>query len=124
MVEFGILGDENIASSRILVPVAVATILPGVSLPVSGQIALTPSSGVSATVSSTISAANGTLYGVVVANYSTVAGTVALYAGGLSAPIIVIVPAEDIRGWINPKGVTYSGSLVASLMGTLQVTVM
>jgi len=152
MVEFAILGDSNIASSRILVPVAMATVLPGVSFPVSGTVSvgtvavgigtvsvvatvqavativspvlLGASTPTSATVSATISGGPGTLYGVVSSNQGTVAGTVIVFAGGIGAPIIAIVPSGDMRGWINPKGIAYSGSLVASLQGQLQVTVM
>jgi hypothetical protein len=45
MTEFMIEGDINIAASRVLVPVAVATILPNVVMPVSGTVTTTSSGG-------------------------------------------------------------------------------
>ena len=45
MTEFDIEGDINIAASRILVPVAIATVLPNVVMPVSGTVSTTSSGG-------------------------------------------------------------------------------
>jgi hypothetical protein len=45
MVEFLIEGDVNIAGSRILVPVAIATVLPGVAIPISTVLSPIPIAG-------------------------------------------------------------------------------
>jgi hypothetical protein len=45
MVEFQIEGDINIAGSRILVPVAIATVLPGAAIPISTVLSPIPIAG-------------------------------------------------------------------------------
>ena len=118
-MEFLIEGDVILAASRILMPVALATVLP------SAQIlpATTPAF---ASANGTVAATQGgTLYGVVAANTGTQGATLLLYSplwGG--NPFIVVAPAADTRGWVNTRGVVYSAPLSATILGALRVTLM
>lgn len=203
MVEFQIEGDVNIAGSRIIVPVAIATVLPGIVVPVTGTvsvgtiayvgtlgtvlspIAVSGTVGVSgtvttagggtvavstvlspvpvtgtllatgtvydipvggtlgtilspvqitevgatvvfATISATISAVSGTLYGVTVANLNqfaaTLSGTLLLSFSSGQQLVVVVAPGQT-GGFMLDRGMMFTGSLVASLMGTLSVSV-
>jgi len=78
---------------------------------------------VMATVSATINGGGGTIWGIVATNPSAAtAGTVLAFAGGFASPLELVVPPTDVRGFTTTRGVPYTGSLVASIIGTLQVT--
>lgn len=189
MVEFSIGGQVVIAGSRILVPVAIASVLPGVQMQVYGTVSTSggataatvtvatvqapvavgtvqspvqvhqdgggtvvvatvqspvPVTGtllasgtitesqIGATptyvpVSATIVVGGGTLYGVVVANTlpptGTIGGTLVLYHS-FGQQIAIVVPPGRTGGFMLDRGMAFSGSLVATLLGLVNVTVM
>ena len=126
-------------------PLAIGTILSGVvsatilggGIPDVGTVGtllsgitdtMTPTNAVTATVSATISGASGTLYGIVMTSMSQLSGPnspgTLLVFGLATIPMQVVSPSVDTRVFSFDKGMRFTGSLVASLIGTLNVTFM
>jgi len=134
-VEFGINGDANIAASRILVPVAIATVLPGVSfgggggggggtiatvlspVPISGTVAASPpnyigtlaSMGTVGTVQSLPNMAVASLVGSVGALPNM---AVASLVGSIGSPVAV---GGGTMGTVQSQANLAAASLVGSL---------
>ncbi|MEM4154974.1 MAG: hypothetical protein QXW52_09185 [Candidatus Caldarchaeum sp.] len=84
---------------------------------------LNPSTPVFATTSATVRGESGTLYGVIAAAEVS-AGTLLLLHSGGARLIQMIVPANDTGIMTTPYGILFTGSLIASIMGTMAVTFM
>ncbi|MEM1944131.1 MAG: hypothetical protein QXE50_05970 [Nitrososphaerota archaeon] len=112
-----ITGGIVLVSSRILLPVDLATVRAGVS------VSIRPTTPVYATASATIYGGSGRLFGVIAASEVSAGTLLLLHAGG-SRLIQMIVPANDTRIVTTPNGIIFTGSLIASIMGTMSVTFM
>lgn len=137
MPEFGIEGDVNLAGSRIIVPVALATILAGAVVTVTGTVTATAggSGSLGGTVvqaaaqyaftntSAVIKSSPGTLYQVLLAGASgTVAGAGTLLVLDGSATVAVLpVAAGGFQSAPFGPGVGF-GTLIASLIGSGDAT--
>ena len=84
----------------------------------------TPTGHTFATVSATILGTSGTLFGVVAANTAvagTVAATLLLRFSGTNQ-MEILIPTSDIRGFMLDRGMGFTGSLVASIMGEVNAS--
>ena len=75
-----------------------------------------------ATISGTLRATGGTLYGVVASSEAAAGTLLLIHSQGILMKLIV--PSNDVRGFTFDKGVAYSGSLIASIVGKLTVAVL
>ena len=89
------------------------------------QVTLPALVGVVATVSATIRGASGTLYGILASNPTggTISATIVclFFVGTASGtvPWQMTVPSNSFQQWNFPWGLRYTGSLIASIMGTV-----
>ena len=116
MTEFMIVGDENIAASRILVPVAIATVLPNVVMPVTGTVVTTTSSTLTV---GTITALGTILSPIAVVGTVVTQGTISV--GTVTA--VVDIGTVNVVGTLD--SVFYMGTVaqVGTLLNAPLVTV-
>ena len=72
-----------------------------------------------ATVSGTLNPVGGTIYGWMITNPSNATGTVLLIQASGTKALEMIAPATQTQYFSFHQGFVYTGSLQASLMGTL-----
>jgi hypothetical protein len=136
MTEFGIVGDVVIAGSRILVPVSVATVVPGVVVPVSGTVSLgggtvpvagtvqiQPARYVFTSVSGTVKGGPGVLYSVFASGESGLvagAGTLLVLDGTATVAVVPVGAGGAVPVPFAP-GVAF-GTLIASVLGSVDAT--
>jgi hypothetical protein len=108
MTEFMIEGDINIAASRVLVPVAVATILPNVVMPVSGTV--------------TTTSAGGTITIGTIAAVGTILSPLALGTVLSPVPIAGTISVGTVTAVVDIGTVNVVGTLDA-LLGTINANV-
>lgn len=130
MVEFLIVGSENIAGSRIIVPVAVATVIPGVVVPVTGTVVTQGTISIGTVVAQVGTVAVSTVTSVVAlgtiqnAPMVTVQGTVtAAIAATLEVGTIVVGVEGSVvvATVLNSPMVTVQGTVTTGDMGTVVV---
>ena len=130
MVEFLIVGSENIAGSRIIVPVALATVIPGVAVPVTGTVVTQGTISVGTVVAQIGTVAVSTVTSVVAlgtiqnAPMVTVQGTVtAAIAATLEVGTIVVGVEGSVvvATVLNSPLVTVQGTVTTGDMGTVSI---
>lgn len=117
MAEFSIQGDVVIAGSRILVPTTIASILPGVAMPVSGTVAPQPGTSYYLTASGPVKSSAGVLYAANVAGLGTQGGTLLLLNGAATIAIVPVPAGGFVSASFGP-GVAFTvlgGSIVGPL---------
>ncbi|MBF6555574.1 MAG: hypothetical protein IVW52_05280 [Acidimicrobiales bacterium] len=116
MVEFLIVGSENLQGSRIILPVAFATVLPGVVMPVSGTVTTAGSGTV--VVGTILNAPLVTVQGTVVSQGTISVGTVTA---------VVQIGTVNVVGTLDAVLGTVSVAVVSGtvqIVGTLPTTVL
>jgi len=130
VVEFLIVGSENIAGSRIIVPVAFATVIAGVVLPVTGTVVTQGTISVGTVVAQIGTVAVSTVTSVVAlgtiqnAPMVTVQGTVTAAISATLEVGTIVVGVEGsvvVATILNSPMVTVQGTVTTGDMGTVVI---